>query len=153
MKNEHMKNEFEYFVDYVLPLLVLTLGCIGNTFGLIVLSKKNMKKIGPLNMYKYMFIVDMVHLLITIRFSLKGFGIHLSSISSLWCKSLSYFAYSMASTSPMILAYLSIERFLSIKYPEIIFLKRKRVQFVYFTVLICFNLINGDNYLKMSINM
>lgn len=55
-----------FFVNYVLPALILVLGSIGNTFGLILIGRKKLDKIGPILVYKLLFIWDTLFLRIYI---------------------------------------------------------------------------------------
>ncbi len=53
---------WNFFVNNVLPLTVISLGLFGNTMSLIVLSRKKLKAIGPVLIYKLLFISDTVYL-------------------------------------------------------------------------------------------
>jgi len=47
---------------YLFPPILLVLGIAGNTMGLRVLLKKNLKKIGPVLIYNILFISDTIYL-------------------------------------------------------------------------------------------
>ena len=51
-----------YFLYYVLPPLILILGLFGNIMGTLVISGKNLKRIGPVLTYKLLFISDSIYL-------------------------------------------------------------------------------------------
>ena len=54
--------ELNFFVKYVLPVMILVFGLFGNTMGIIVVSRKNLKKIGPVLIYKFLFLSDSVYI-------------------------------------------------------------------------------------------
>jgi hypothetical protein len=54
-----MKN---FFLDYVFAPFVLILGLLGNPMGLIVVGRKKIEKIGPVLIYKFLFIFDTIYL-------------------------------------------------------------------------------------------
>jgi hypothetical protein len=60
----------DFFTNYILPPMINIIGLIGNTLGLIVVSKKELKKIGPVLIYKFLFISDTIYLSIIIYFIL-----------------------------------------------------------------------------------
>jgi len=51
-----------FFLNYVFAPVVLILGLIGNPIGLIVVGRKKMGKIGPVLVYKFLFIFDTIYL-------------------------------------------------------------------------------------------
>ena len=54
---------FEFFYIYVLPLIILILGLFGNTLGIIVIGRKKLDKIGPVLIYKLLFVSDLLYLI------------------------------------------------------------------------------------------
>jgi hypothetical protein len=60
----------DFFTNYILPPMINIIGLIGNTLGLIVVSKKELKNIGPVLIYKFLFISDTIYLSIIIYFML-----------------------------------------------------------------------------------
>ena len=56
-------DDFNYFVKYIFPIIILTFGLIGNTLGIIVLCNKDLKNIGPRNTYIFLFLSDSFYLL------------------------------------------------------------------------------------------
>ncbi len=58
---------FAYFVSFVLPLVVFFMGQFGNILGILVMLRKSLSKIGPQHMYRYMFIVDSLYLLVLLK--------------------------------------------------------------------------------------
>ena len=53
---------FEFFVIYLMAPLVLIFGWVANSLGMIVLSKKKLKKIGLIHTYRYLLIIDSIYL-------------------------------------------------------------------------------------------
>jgi hypothetical protein len=51
-----------FFLNYVFAPFVLILGLIGNPIGLIVVGRKKIEKIGPVLIYKFLFIFDTIYL-------------------------------------------------------------------------------------------
>jgi hypothetical protein len=51
-----------FFVKYVFAPFILILGLIGNPMGLIVIGRKKLEKIGPVLIYKFLFIFDTIYL-------------------------------------------------------------------------------------------
>jgi hypothetical protein len=112
---------FKYFVYNIFPVVIITLSLVGNILGLIVFIKNKIKlknKIGPIIIYKYLFAYGLINSYMIILLYLHGFEIYLETIFKLTCQLTVYYWYATASISPMILVYISIERFISIKYPN-----------------------------------
>lgn len=100
----------KYFLNNIFPLLVFIHGLIGNTFGLILMLRKELKMIGPAKMYQYLFIIGLINLLQTFKLYLDSFGINLATLSDLSCRFYAFYKFIIASILPMILVYISIER-------------------------------------------
>lgn len=131
------------FILFVFPIFVFVFGLVGNSLGLLVLMKRkrNLYKIGPIKIYIYLFLIDTFYLF-QILASISANGGHdISIINSLTCKVANYFNYSFATISPMLLVYLSFDRFIVIKYPHKSIYMRKRInQLKFLIVVIFFNL-------------
>ena len=135
----NIQSSFEYFVYIIFgPFLIFL-----NKMGLVVLSRKRLDKLGPKQMYKYLFIIDVDCLVIVLSNHLaRSFDTGLSLLSPFTCKLYMFFAYTFSPLTPMILIYILIERYLSIKYPvEINFLRNKKSQFIYISILILTNIL------------
>jgi len=143
--NIYFESKFKYFVYYIFPVLIIILSLVGNLLGLIVFIKKKSKlenKIGPIIIYKYLFAYGLINSYLIILLYLHGFEIYLETISKLTCQLTVYYWYATASISPMILSYISIERFISIKYPnKRLILNNTWNQHCFIIVLIVYNLI------------
>ena len=126
-----------------MPSLIFVLGVVGNLFGLLLLERKQMKqKGGPIIIYRILFIIDTIYLLDVIRLNFDFYDLKLLSLSKDWCKSYIYLHNVISSIPPMLLVYISIERFVSIRNPHKIDMFRKRsFQFTYFFQIVLFSLI------------
>jgi len=131
-------NPLEIFVYYVMPLVILSIGMPANIFGLIVLrSKKKLKSIGPFFMFRLLFIIDAVFLSgILIYFISKCFELTLYLASDLVCKLFFYYAYASKNLPPLVLVYIALDRFISIKYHSKRFLLKKNT-FQYLFIVLC----------------
>jgi hypothetical protein len=47
-----------FFAKYLLAPIILVVGLLGNIMGIIVISRKDLKKIGPVLIYMFLFIFD-----------------------------------------------------------------------------------------------
>ena len=78
---------YEYFVYYAMAPLVLGIGLLGNITALVVLFKDNLKKIGPILMYKLMFIWDTIYITLSlVTYFQYTFNLDLTIVSKLFCK-------------------------------------------------------------------
>jgi len=53
---------FNFLILYLFPPTIILLGFFGNTMGLIVVSRKKMKQLGPILVFKCLFISDTIYL-------------------------------------------------------------------------------------------
>jgi hypothetical protein len=144
-------NSFEYFTYYIFPMLVLVIGLVGNYLGYKTFERPRMLEIGPRNSYKYLFIMDNVYLVqIIVTYLQLSFNIDFTVSSKALCKLWWYLNYSLDTQSSMLLVYISIDRYVSIKIPSLRFFMRKRNnQLIYFIFIFMFNLLY---YLPVSYN-
>ncbi len=137
-----LTESLEIFVYCILPLLILAISLPTNMFGLMVLrNKRKLKSMGPLFMYRLMFAFDGVFACgILIYFMSKCFQLTLYLVSDLACKLVSYYGYASRNIPPLILVYISLDRFVSIKYFKKRFLlKKKTPQYLFISLCILFN--------------
>jgi hypothetical protein len=132
-----------YFVRYLMAPIILSIGLVGETIGLLILQRKNIKNIGPKSMYRYLFIMDMSYLsLIIVNYLDYGFDYDLTITSKYFCKLYWYLNFVLGPISPYLLIYISIEKLISIKYPtKKYFLRRKETQLIYFIGILAFNFV------------
>jgi hypothetical protein len=130
--------KFQFFVIYVFPPMILCFGMIGNMVGLVVVSQKKMKKIGPRLTYLFLFLMDTIFLpLIIINHLGYAYGLDLLVVNSISCKINTYINFFLGAVSPWLLVYISVEKFISIQYPGKSFSFRSlKNQLIYFIVLI-----------------
>lgn len=130
-----------YFVKFLMAPIILSLGLVGNQIGFIVLTRKNIRRIGPRNMYRYLFVSDTLYLLlIIVNYLGNGFVIDLTTSSKYVCKLYWYLNFILGPISPVLLCYISIEKLVSIKSPSRkFFLRRNDVQGFFLAVTIAFN--------------
>lgn len=125
-------NSGEFFVYYMMTPIALSLGFFGNIMGILVLRRKKLEKIGPVFIYRIMFISDSIFMLQMINpFLLNLFGKNLMTFSEFSCKVIVYLAFGMFSLTPMLLIYISIEKLVSMKYPSKKLLTKKKWQFAF----------------------
>ncbi len=139
----NIRSNFEYFVYIIFGPIVLFLGLFGNVMGLVVLKGKQLNKLGPKQMYKYLFIINLLALLIILNNHLtQSYDIGFHTSSRFACKLSNYFMYTFSPFVPMILIYILVERYLSIKYPvESNLLRNRKSQFVYISIIIVINML------------
>jgi hypothetical protein len=144
-------DSFEYFSFFIFPPVILVIGLAGNFLGFKTIQRPKMVEIGPRNTYKYLFISDTIYLVqIIVTFLQLSFNIDLTVLSNFACKLWWYFNYSLATQSTMLLVYISIDRYVSIKIPALRFFMRKRNnQLIYFIFIFMFNLVY---YLPVTYN-
>jgi hypothetical protein len=128
-----------------MPFMIIFFGLIGNLFGLVTLGKRKQEdsQIGPIQMYRFLFIADSINLLSFINVIMdKGYSTGIYLFSSFSCKLFVYLSISFYSLSSLILIYILIESYLSIKYPvESNLLRKNKPQFIYTIIVFIINLI------------
>ena len=131
-----LKFAFEYFIIYIFPIATLVFGSVGNVLGLILCSSKKLKKIGSLNIYRYLFITDGLFLpQILITYLGYSFSSDLTLVSVQLCKIAIYANYFAPAISPWLLVFISFEKFISIKFHKNKLLKQKKVQNIFYLIL------------------
>ena len=122
----------ELIVYYILPVAILSLGLIGNMAGLVVLKDKKLEKIGPLFMYRLMFSLDTVFLLVLFIKTFVLSTLYQTNhilISESFCKLFMYYGFAQKTYSPLILAYIALDRYLSTRFfTKLFFLKKMHLQ-------------------------
>jgi len=127
-------NALDWFVNYLMGPLVLVTGLVGNMTAVVVFFKgKNIQKIGPVLIYKILFIYDIFYILQILFYILFEYEIYIINLSKLSCKLFYYFSYQGDSISPMLLVYISVEKYIAIAFPtKRSILARKTNQIIYF---------------------
>lgn len=155
-KIEKNFSEFQTFDNFIIsclmevvllariyPPIVLTLGFFGNTMGIITFKHKNLEQIGPLISYRLLFLMDSLFLIcFFISFLEFGFNFQITLYSNITCKAYWYFAYFLSSISPMLLAYITFEKFIVIKFPfKKQSLRSTKYQLIFFASIFTINLL------------
>lgn len=129
-----------FSTKYLAPITII-LGLVGNLLGLIVILKKKLNKMGPQKIFICMFIYDLIYFpMIFHPYLAYGFGINITTMSSIACKLYWYARYSIAFVSPMMNAYISADRFISVAFPtKKFFLQKSNIQFIYISIIVSLN--------------
>ena len=116
------------------------MGIAGNIAGLIVINRKKLKNIGPINIYIFLFIADTIYLpQIVVSYMITGFSFDPTIQSRLSCKIYQYLNFVPDALSPWLLVYISMEKYISISVPhKRFFLRDKSIQSTYIIGLIVF---------------
>lgn len=133
----------EIVIHYFFAPISLVFSFIGNILGIFVMNRKELIKIGPIKMYQYLFIANLIFsLFILDNYLLYTHGIGFSIISNITCKLYRFIVYPIMSLTPLIMVYIVLERYLSIKFPvESNFLRKNNIQFIYILTIIIFDFI------------
>jgi hypothetical protein len=131
-----------YSTKYFAPAIII-LGLFGNLFGLIVISKKKLKKIGPQITYIALFISDFFNFLLIFQsFTQFEFNFDITLFSNFACKTYWYLNFALGPISPMLNVYISIERYISVAHSsKKHFLLKKQIQFAFIIAVTMYNLI------------
>jgi hypothetical protein len=121
--------------------IVFIIGLVGNVVGFLVMLRKNLAKIGPRIMYRFLLIMDIFTLLSIIVVYLKSvFNIDLLIMSKYACKLYLYLSIWLGAIPPYILIYISIEKIVATKYPSRkYFLRKTETQIIYFLIILSLN--------------
>ena len=136
-----LNDNLEFVIKYVFPMIVYIFGLLGNIMGMVLLSvSKKLTKLGPKDIYMYLFLTDTVYLSqLIINYLQFGWGYDVTILSSIACKIYQYFQYSTDAFSPYLIAYISVERLVSIQYPgKKEYFRKRRNQFIYFLIVVVY---------------
>lgn len=124
------------FLAYV--LCITALGLFGHTFGVVSSFRKSMATMGPMHIFRCLFIFDLILLLILSEYLFyKIFLVDVKIMSSWACRLLRYESFQANSISSLMHVYITLERFLSMKYPvESNLLKKRTTQLIFIFVSI-----------------
>jgi hypothetical protein len=83
----HFQNIYELIINFILPAIVFTASINGNLLMYIVLSNKKLKKIGPIEIYRYLCLSDFLFVIQIIATNLQlAYKIDVTLISNISCK-------------------------------------------------------------------
>jgi len=115
------ENMFEQFIVYTLPKIIIGFGLIGNLLGLVTLMKRYQqlaRGIGPIYIYRFLFITDSIVLLLYINGHLdRVYSMQSLFFSSITCKIFIFLSPLFYSLSSFLLIYILFERYLAINFP------------------------------------
>ena len=134
-------NGVDFFVFYIMPPTILAIGWTGNIAGLVTLFKRDLSKLGPVLMYRMLFIFDIICLLNVFTFYLNAFGIKTTLASQFACKIVNYIPLAILSVTPLISVYISIDRYFTIKNLSSTWLKKTNTQLTYLAFIIIFEVV------------
>lgn len=118
-----LEKHIDFIIYKTIPVLVLLFGLVGNLLGILVFNRKRMNFIlmGPRQMYLYLFKFDSFAMLqlVVIFFTneLKGKKTE-ANFSNISCKLFRYLNNIINIISPMMLIYISLDRLISVRFPE-----------------------------------
>ena len=134
-------NSIDLLYNWVLPIIMLILGLIGNSFSFIIFSSKKMKKFSSVNSYKTLALMDSLYLIFRIIESiLINNNSNLRTLSSFSCQFVSYLNPAFGPISSWLLVYISIERFITISFPKITIIKKTYFELIITMLIFIYNL-------------
>ena len=142
-KKMTIDKQLEFFVYYILPLLIFVFGLVGNGFCWFILRNQNDEiRIGSNFLYKCILIVDSVNLLSLLSiYSTNGFDKDLTAYSRLFCKMFTYLNFTLAPVSAMLLAFNSALKLFRVRKYEaaLTLFRQERFQLFYFLLVLLAN--------------
>lgn len=107
----------ETILKWIIPVCLIILGLFGNVFSYIIFSRKALSKFPTRNVYRALALADSIYLLfISTEYSFFYFGIKLRRMSNLSCKLTRFLSFSLGSISAWLLVYISINKYILIRY-------------------------------------
>ena len=126
---------------YLVPILLVLFGVPGNAIGFIVFSRKKLAKFPARNIYRFMAIVDTIYLLSQIaQDTMNYIGFDLRLVSDITCKLYKFYNFAFAPISFWLLVYISIERFISIRFRSVKFFQNGKIQFIIIAAITVYNI-------------
>ena len=129
-----------YLSTFIIKFVLLFFGLFSNIIGLIVFARKSIdKKIKTKPIYQTILFIDSVYLFSQIfQDTFDSLNIRLSHMSIIACKLRGYWNFSIGSTSIWYLVYITVERYLQIKYQNLKLLqKKKNFKYLYNNISDC----------------
>ena len=132
----------KFLVQSYIPICTLISGLLGNLIGILVFFRKNLLKFPTRNLYISLAIFDTIYLVYRMigELTIEN-GISMYLISNNWCKIFRYFRYSLGPISAWLLVYISIDKFISIQFPNFKLIKLVKFQNTVIFIIVIFNLI------------
>jgi len=132
-----------YLSTFIAKFVILFFGLIGNILGLIVFARKSIdKKIKTKPIYQALLFIDSVFLFSQVfQDTLDSLDIKLSHMSIVACKLRGYWNFSIGAISIWYLVFITIMRFLQIKFQYFKLLQQKNSQRLIIILVIVYNLV------------
>ena len=140
-----------FFKFYYAPILLL-LGFIGNTIVILVFRSKNIRKLSFSKFVMFMTISDTMGLIVILEKFLNDISfISMRNISDFSCQFFVYLAYAFNPISAWLMAYISFERFISIRFPtKSLSLKKESIQNIIILSVYLFNFVINLPFLILA---
>ena len=106
--------DLDYFTFEIFPYILSSFGFLTNLLIIILFSRKKLEQVPSNNMHKYLAFVDILNCLVSFD---RIDQAKLAGYSQWTCKSVIYIIHVFPSTSAWILAYISIEKLITIIKP------------------------------------
>ena len=132
-----------YLSTFIAKLVILFFGLAGNIIGLIVFACKSIdKKIKTKPIYQAILFIDSVYLFSQVfEDSLDSLDIKLSHMSIIACKLRGYWNFSIGAISIWYLVFITIERYIQIRFHHFKLLQQKNFQRLIIILVIGYNLV------------
>jgi hypothetical protein len=119
-----------YLSTFIAKIVLLFCGLVGNMIGLLVFARKSIdKKIKTKRIYQALLFIDSVFLFSQVlEDSLDSLNIKLSHMSIIACKLRGYWNFSIGAITIWYLVFITIERYLQIKFNHFKLLQQKNFQ-------------------------
>ena len=136
-----LNKKMSFVYIYLVPILLVLFGVPGNAIGFIVFSRKKLSKFPARNIYRFMAIVDTIYLLSQIAEDTMNYiGFDLRLVSDITCKLYKFYNFAFAPISFWLLVYISIERFISIRFRSVKFFQNGKIQFIIIAAITVYNI-------------
>ena len=111
----NLENDWTYLAYLV---CITALGLLGNTFGVLGSFRKSMQTIGPMYVFRCLFIFDSILMLIHSETLFNKIFLFDIKMMSRWaCRLWFYVSFQATSVGSFMHIYITLERLLSMKYP------------------------------------
>lgn len=138
------------FVMYIIQVIVISLGLIGNVISFLVFSRKKFKKNSISTYCRALAIFDSLILFELIQNVGQLFSFSIINQNEIICKLFFYILALFSSIPAWILVAFSIDKMLNMRPKRIVILRKKRFQFSVVSVIVVFNLLL---YIGIPINL
>ncbi len=136
-------------LNFITRGFIILFGLFGNIMVMIVFSAKAFKKFPSRNIYRILVVFDSILIIFSISIEfLKNFG-SIFLISELFGKIVSYFE--SAFLTPYLLVFISIEKFITIRFPNNKIIKKSKFQTILVFALMACNLIVYHPFFYLNI--